>query len=172
MTANDMHDRRVALVRAAEAEVLDSNPSSIVTLLADSDTTGGALTSNRATFRQGADGAPPHYHSRCTEIFFVLNGSLQVLTGDQVVTLHKGDFLAVPPQTPHAFGAAAGADADVLVVFTPGMARFDYYRMLERVQRGEADPGEIPASQERFDNHYVDSPAWRQARSSGQATRP
>jgi len=31
------------------------------------------------------------------------------------------------------------------------------------VMRGEADPQEIKESSERFDNHYVDSPVWREA---------
>lgn len=44
---------------------------------------------------------------------------------------------------------------------SPGTARFDYYRLLDRVHRGEADPQEIADSQDRFDNHYVDSPVWR-----------
>jgi hypothetical protein len=45
------------------------------------------------------------------------------------------------------------------------MGWFDYYRLLDRVHRGEADPREIGESQERFDNHYVDSPLWRETRS-------
>jgi quercetin dioxygenase-like cupin family protein len=154
------------ITRSNEAEILDSDPNSVLALLADSGTTGGALTSNRTTFRHGANGAPPHFHTRASELFFVLSGSLQVLVDDGLITLGTGDTLVVPPNTPHAFGATAGEDADVLFVFTPGMDRFDYYRLLDRVQRGEADPKEIGASQERFDNHYVNSPVWRQARSA------
>lgn len=56
---------------------------------------------------------------------------------------------------------APGAQADILFTFTPGMARFDYLRLLGRVMRGEASPQEIADSSERFDNHYVDSPLWR-----------
>ena len=62
---------------------------------------------------------------------------------------------------PHAFAPAPGEEADVLVTFTPGIMRFDYYRLLERVYRGEADPEEIGASSEQFDNRYFDSPVWR-----------
>lgn len=40
-----------------------------------------------------------------------------------------------------------------------GMGRLDYLRLLGRVMRGEADAKEIAASAERYDNHYVDSPA-------------
>jgi mannose-6-phosphate isomerase-like protein (cupin superfamily) len=153
------------LVRASEAETLTGDPGGTIALLADSATTGGAITCNRSTFRAGADGAPPHFHTRASELFVVLSGSLQVLVGDRVDVLGQGDALLVPPRVPHAFGAVAGADADVLFVFTPGMDRFDYYRLLDRVHRGEADPREIGESQERFDNHYVDSPLWRETRS-------
>ncbi|MFC5147496.1 MULTISPECIES: cupin domain-containing protein [Streptomyces] len=154
------------LVRAAEATVLSDAPGSLITLLADSDTTGGAFTSNRATLAEGTAGAPAHFHTRATEFFFVLDGALEVLTGETVVTLEKNDFLAVPPGMPHAFAPAAGRSADALVVFTPGMGRFDYYRLLDRVARGEASVEEIKESAERYDNHYVDSPVWRAHRAA------
>ncbi|MFD4398278.1 cupin domain-containing protein [Kitasatospora sp. NPDC058397] len=150
------------LTRHAEAESC-ADPSSTMTLLADSAHTEGGFTSYRSTFAKGAVGAPAHFHTRAWELFFVIGGSLQVLVGEEVTILGEGDFLAVPPHTPHAFAAAPGAEADVLFVFTPGMDRFDYLRLLGRVMRGETDPGAIAASAGRFDNHYVDSPAWRAA---------
>ncbi|MFF4170487.1 cupin domain-containing protein [Streptomyces sp. NPDC001744] len=150
------------LTRAADAETT-ADPSSVMTLFADSDATGGGLTSYRSSFAKGAVGAPAHFHTRASEMFFVLGGSLQVLVGEELTVLEEGDFLLVPPHTPHAFAAAPGAAADVLFVFTPGMARFDYLRLLGRVMRGEASPEEIKASSERYDNHYVDSPVWRAA---------
>ncbi|MGW3987231.1 cupin domain-containing protein [Streptomyces sp. NPDC004830] len=150
------------LTRAAEAEQT-RDPSSVMTLLADSADTGGRLTSYRSTFAEGAVGAPAHLHTEAAELFFVLDGALQVLVGEEITVLRAGDFLLVPPHTPHAFAAAPGETADVLFVFTPGAGRFDYLRLLGRVMRGEAAPEEIAASSERFDNHYVDSPVWREA---------
>ncbi|WP_354644812.1 cupin domain-containing protein [Kitasatospora camelliae] len=150
------------LTRHADAETC-ADPSSVMTLLADSADTAGAFTSYRSTFAAGAAGAPAHFHTRAWELFFVISGALQVLVGEEVSILREGDFLAVPPHTPHAFAAAPGSEADVLFVFTPGMGRFDYLRLLGRVMRGEADPKEIAESSERFDNHYVDSPVWRAA---------
>ncbi|MGW1517212.1 cupin domain-containing protein [Streptomyces sp. NPDC002287] len=146
------------LTRAAEAEVC-ADPSSVMTLLADT----AGFTSYRSTFATGAVGAPAHFHTKATEIFYVISGSLQVLVGEELKVLEAGDFLAVPPHTPHAFAAAPGAEADVLFLFTPGMGRFDYLRLLGRVMRGEADPKEIAESGERYDNHYCDSPVWRAA---------
>ncbi|WP_330237507.1 cupin domain-containing protein [Streptomyces sp. NBC_00525] len=152
----------LVLTRHTEAETC-ADPSSVMTLLADTNSTTGGFTSYRSTFAKGAVGAPAHFHTKATELFFVIGGSLQVLIGEEVTVLEAGDFLAVPPRTPHAFAAAPNGEADVLFVFTPGMGRFDYLRLLGRVMRGEADPAEIAASAERFDNHYVDSPVWRAA---------
>ncbi|WP_328954780.1 cupin domain-containing protein [Kitasatospora purpeofusca] len=148
------------LTRAATAETT-SDPSSVMTLLADHGTDGSPVTSYRSTFAKGAVGAPAHFHTRASELFFVIGGKLQVLLDEKVETLESGDFLLVPPHTPHAFAAAPGSEADVLFVFTPGMPRFDYLRLLGRVMRGEASPQEIKDSSELYDNHYVDSPLWR-----------
>ena len=43
---------------------------------------------------------------------------------------------------------------------TTRMRRFDYYRLLERVNVGEAEVAEIGASSEEFDNHYAVSDIW------------
>ncbi|TDQ45512.1 cupin domain-containing protein [Actinorugispora endophytica] len=167
MSSTNTSTRSPLLVRADDAEVLEDGPTSLITLLADADATGGAVTANRATLRKGSPGAPPHRHTRAAELFFVLDGTLQVLAGEEILTLGAGDFLVVPPNLPHAFAPAPGEEAEVLVAFTPGTERFDYYRLLERVYRGEAEAREIGESSERFDNHYVDSPVW-----SRRAERP
>lgn len=147
------------LVRTQEAEVIQDGPTSLITLLADTP----GMTANLATFDKGSPGAPAHFHTRADEMFHVLEGTMRILLGEEIVTLETGDFLLVPARTPHAFAPAPDTEAKMLVVFTPGMDRFDYYRLLERVYRGEADVAELRATSERFDNHYVDSPVWREA---------
>ncbi|MFE3445111.1 cupin domain-containing protein [Nocardia sp. NPDC059180] len=150
------------LVRAESAATVQDGALSLITLLADADATGGALTANRATFEKGSPGAPAHFHAKATEMFLVLDGAMRILLGDEVVHLGKGDFLTVPPTVPHAFAPEPDSEAELLVVFTPGLHRFDYYRLLERVYRGEATVQEIRDSSELYDNHYVDSPTWRE----------
>ena len=148
------------LVRADHAETVIDGPTSLITLLADAPETGGAVTINRATLAVGSSGAPPHTHAGASESFFVLHGELQVLVDEKIVSLSQGDFLLVPPGTTHAFAPPRGKEADILVVFTPGMRRFDYYRLLERVHTGEAEVAEIASSSEEFDNHYAASDIW------------
>ncbi|MEV0801498.1 cupin domain-containing protein [Kribbella sp. NPDC050281] len=146
------------LVRAAEAEVL---PAAGVTLFADVADTGGHLTSHRSILRPGKDSAPPHQHQEASELFFVLTGSLRVLLGDDLITLAKGDFLVVPPNTPHAFEAAGDENTEVFFVLTHAKPRFDYYRLLERVYRGETDAAELAQTSDLYDNHYIESPTWQ-----------
>ncbi len=67
-----------------DAEVLEASG---VTLLADTPATDGHLTSHRSIFKPGKEGAPPHLHREASELFFVLKGSLRVLTGDDLITL-------------------------------------------------------------------------------------
>jgi uncharacterized cupin superfamily protein len=95
-------------------------------------------------------------------MFFVLGGRLRALAGDRVVTLDEGDFLLVPKRMPHAFATPDEVGADLLIVFTPAIAeRFEYFRLGERILRGQASPQEIFTSQDRFDNHFLESAAWQ-----------
>jgi mannose-6-phosphate isomerase-like protein (cupin superfamily) len=153
------------LIRAAEAEVLSASG---VTLFADVPDTNGHLTSHRSIFKPGKEGAPPHLHHEASELFFILTGALRVLTGDNLITLRPGDFLVVPPNTPHAFEAAGDEDTEVLFVLTHAKPRFDYYRLLEGVYRGETNPAELASTSNLYDNHYVESPAWTARKSSSE----
>ena len=146
-----------APVRGGAAEVLSGDPGSLITLLADPEHTAGLLTANRSLLRAGSAGAPAHQHQRSAEVFYLLGGALDVLVVDSVTTLSAGDLLVVPPHTTHAFAPTTDVHADVLVLFTPGTARFDYYRLLDRLHRGEATVADVQHSQDRFDNHYVPS---------------
>lgn len=152
-----------AVIRSVDAEVIGGPPSTGRMLL-DSSATGGALSTVRITLGEGADGAVPHTHTTASELFYVLDGRAQVLAGEKVVTLEQGDVAVVPPDVAHAFAAAPGSEADLLIVITPGVERFEHFRLLARLKTGEATLEELLESQERFDNHFLDSPAWKLAR--------
>ncbi|MFY4717447.1 cupin domain-containing protein [Streptomyces sp. LaBMicrA B280] len=148
-----------ALVREAGAEVVGGDPVA-VRLLADSGATGGALSTVRVTLAAGADGARPHVHHRSAEMFYLLDGAAEVLSGEDVVTAERGDLIVVPPDRPHAFAAVPGSTADLLVVIAPGVERFEYFRHLQRVRLGELGPESLLEVQERYDNHFLESAAW------------
>jgi quercetin dioxygenase-like cupin family protein len=151
------------VVRGAQAEVVGS-PAAKVKLLADSSATGGALSTVRVTLEKGVDGAQPHRHDKSAEMFYVLGGVVQVLSGSEIVRAEPGDVIVVPPRLPHAFSAERGSSADILIVITPGVDRFEYFRKLTRIARGEEPPESLRDVQELYDTYFLNSREWEAAR--------
>jgi uncharacterized cupin superfamily protein len=65
------------------------------------------------------DQAPPHVHYRSDEAFYVLDGELEVLEGDQRRILTTGELALIPAGTVHTFANRGPATARILVVMTP-----------------------------------------------------
>ncbi|MEW9549740.1 cupin domain-containing protein [Nonomuraea sp. NPDC050783] len=154
------------VVAAEDAEVVGLPAGGAFTLLADASDTAGTLGVNRLTLGRGRDGAKPHHHARSTEVFYVLDGELEFLLGEEVVTVSKGGLVVVPPRVPHAFGAVPGAEADLLAMLTPGVDRFGYFRQLARVQHGLEPFDNLLPEQERYDVHFVDAAGWLSMRAA------
>jgi hypothetical protein len=94
----------------------------------------------------------PHRHDHSSELFYILDGAF--------------DLLVVPPGMAHAFGAHRDSTAEALVIATPGIERFDYFRHVVRRREG-SEPAEVLLGlQDRFDTHFFDSAAWRRARTT------
>jgi mannose-6-phosphate isomerase-like protein (cupin superfamily) len=153
------------VVRAAGAEVIGRTPTTI-RLLADSVATGGALSTVQASLATGANGATPHHHAGSAELFYVLDGSAQLLSGERVVTANRGDLVVVPPGMTHAFAAAPGRDAEILIVIVPGVERFEYFRHLERIAYGKVPRESLLEVQDLYDTWFERSQAWDAARAT------
>jgi hypothetical protein len=70
----------------------------------------------------------------------------------------------VPPGLAHAFAARAGADTDLLIVITPGVERFEYFRHLARIVTGEVSPESLLEVQERYGTCFGASETRQRAR--------
>jgi quercetin dioxygenase-like cupin family protein len=151
------------VVRGASAEVVGSSTAK-VKLLADSSATGGALSTVHVTLEKGADGARPHRHDHSAEMFYVLGGVVQVLSGSEIVRAEHGDVIVVPPGLPHAFSAEHGSGAEILIVIAPGVERFEYFRKLTRIAQGKEQPESLREVQDLYDTYFLNSPEWEVAR--------
>jgi hypothetical protein len=76
----------------------------------------------------------------------------------------RGDVIVVPPRLPHAFAAARGKAADLLIVIAPGVERFEYFRKLTRIARGEEPPESLRDVQQIYDTYFSASREWEAAR--------
>jgi uncharacterized cupin superfamily protein len=108
----------------------------------------------------------PHRHDNSSELFYILDGAFDLLVADNVVTARTGDLLVVPPGVAHAFAAHRDSTAEALIIATPGIERFDYFRHVVRRRDGSEPPEVLLGLQDRFDTHFLDSPAWQRARAA------
>ncbi|MEU9805122.1 cupin domain-containing protein [Mycobacterium sp. NPDC050853] len=152
------------LVRDGEQEIVSTAAGNKTGLVMDADATGGAVSVLSIYLPKGADGAAPHFHTRSTELFYLVSGRLEILAGDRIEVLEQGDTLLVPRLMPHAFGATADSDASIFTVLSPGVQRFDYFRLLDRIVHNKADISELEAAPEMYDNHFTTSPVWAEGR--------
>ena len=102
--------------------------------LATGDRTGGLYGLYRWTFGEHESGPDPHFHRAITESFYVLEGSVRLYDGNGWVIASSGDFLHVPEGGLHGFRGSDGAR--MLLMFTPGAPREDYFETLAAVGRG------------------------------------
>jgi len=61
---------------------------------------------------------------------------------------------------PHAFSTQRAASAELLVVIAPGVERFEYFRQLTRIARGEKPPESLRDVQDLYDTYFLNSPEW------------
>lgn len=64
--------------------------------------TGGRYSLIHETLPRGS-GAPPHKHTWSDEHFYMLEGEITFLVGDEIKVGRTGDFVFVPRNTRHAF---------------------------------------------------------------------
>lgn len=76
-------------------------------------------------------GVAPHLHPRTSEMFYVLEGEMALQIEDQLVTAKPGQFVRIPPSTPHAFAVTTDT-CRVLNLYVPAL--FDDYISMTSVE--------------------------------------
>jgi quercetin dioxygenase-like cupin family protein len=107
-----------AFKRAPSLELSKWSMGIVTTHLAESDDTNGAFFLVESTLVPGTE-PPPHVHSQEDELFYVLEGELDVYVGRDVFKVEAGECIFLPRFQPHAF-VIRSARLRMLILFTPG----------------------------------------------------
>jgi mannose-6-phosphate isomerase-like protein (cupin superfamily) len=107
---------------------VNNNRGGGVGFLATGDLTGGHFGLYRYDMGPGPGGPDPHFHRTVTESFYVLSGTVRRFDGEHWVDAKPGDFHFTPVGGIHAFKNESGEPASMLILFTPGAPREDYFR--------------------------------------------
>jgi quercetin dioxygenase-like cupin family protein len=126
-------------------------PGDHYTFLATGEDTAGAYFVMEAFVPPGG-GPPPHIHRREDETFYLIEGEIEFLLGDETVTAGPGDFVSVPRGTVHRFRNAGTETARMILTFTPaGMERF----FEETLDRAPSSSQEAPDNVDEVAARYV-----------------
>jgi mannose-6-phosphate isomerase-like protein (cupin superfamily) len=91
-------------------------------------------------------GPPPHIHHREDESFYILEGELSILLGDQMLTAGAGSFVHVPKGMLHTYQNTGARPAKTLVILTPaGFEKF-WQDLGEPATSAESPPPLDPAA--------------------------
>jgi mannose-6-phosphate isomerase-like protein (cupin superfamily) len=139
------------VLRAGEGERHEMGPNSTL-IKATSDDTGGSFFFSETTIAPGFQGPPLHVHEKLHDMFYVLEGTLNVRIGDEEFEGGPGTFVCVPPGTPHKFSNQSDKPVRFLNFNTPGGWE-DYMRDLASAAAGgqTLTPQEIGAIASRYD---------------------
>ncbi|MFD4638954.1 cupin domain-containing protein [Lentzea sp. NPDC058436] len=118
--------------------------------LATTETTNGEFGLYRVMMKPKAGGPATHFHRTISESFFVLNGVVRLYNGDKWIEAGQGDFLHVPQGGLHAFRNDSDAPAEMLLLFTPGAPREEYFEKL-----GEIAKDDLTAFRVKHDSYFV-----------------
>ena len=87
-------------------------------------------------------GPGPHSHEANEELFYVVEGTMSFLVGEEWFEAPRGSFLRIPAGTTHDFENRSDALAGVLNVFLPG----GFEGMMPRLVAWAAEQGDAGRS--------------------------
>jgi quercetin dioxygenase-like cupin family protein len=130
------------LVPSGGGEVIDDAPWRRVEILADEKT----LAATWSRFGPHRDGADLHVHRLHTDLFYVLDGQLELRLGveDERITVPAGALVLVPPLVVHGFRNGTDADVSYLNLHAPGQRFAGYLRALRDGQPFSYDQHDPP----------------------------
>jgi mannose-6-phosphate isomerase-like protein (cupin superfamily) len=116
------------LVPPGGGDVVGDSADRRVEILSDDET----LAATWSRFSPGREGADLHVHHRHTDLFYVLEGELELKLGleDERVPIPSGTLARVPPLVVHGFRNGSDAEVRYLNLHAPGEEFAEYLRAL------------------------------------------
>ncbi|MBX9651157.1 MAG: cupin domain-containing protein [Xanthobacteraceae bacterium] len=111
-------------------------------VLADLEDTGGRWSMMEQLMPLGA-GPPPHKHLWSDETFYILDGEITFLHGDEIKTAGKGSFVNIARNTRHAFRVDSET-ARILNGYTPASMEAMVAELGKRTHDLTLPPSEPP----------------------------
>lgn len=126
----------------------------IVTVKAGSIDTAGTVSFHEGWHGPDDTGVPRHFHHHLDEMFYVLDGEMRFLVGEEETVAGPGTFVYIPHGTVHAWRPVGTGPVRQLVVVIPGGFE-GYFDEMQSLPPFEENPNAWRQLGERWDTHVV-----------------
>ena len=156
----------MSFFRAADTGPTFLGPGDIYTFLATEAETDGAYFVMEGLVPPGG-GPPPHIHHNQVETFYIVEGQMEIMLGNQVHEAKAGDFVHVSKGTPHRFINRSQKPAKMILTFVPAGDVVQFFReAFEQTTDRHAPPPPITdafiqrllETAERYDIEFLPPP--------------
>jgi quercetin dioxygenase-like cupin family protein len=128
-------------------------PGDRYTFLVTGAESGGAYFAMEAWVPPGG-GPPPHIHTREDETFYLLEGSMEFLLGEDRIMAGPGDFVNIPRGMVHCFRNTSDETSRMILTFTPaGIEGF----FEETLDSAPSDSEDVPDNVEEVAARYAEA---------------
>ncbi len=125
----------VDLRTVADHPLIGNGETSSLRMVAPGSATAGRYGLIEYRVSPHSPGAAPHYHRTFSESFYVLSGRLTVYAAGEWRPLGPGDLALVHEGGAHGFRNDGDEEAAFLILFTPGIARENFFGELAELRR-------------------------------------
>jgi mannose-6-phosphate isomerase-like protein (cupin superfamily) len=103
-------------------------------------------------------GPPPHVHSREEEGFYILEGEITILVGDQHLVAGPGVFANMPVGMPHSFKNEGSQSARMLISVAPAGLERMFFEFGVLLQEGSTTA--LPPTKEEIEKLLAVAPSY------------
>ena len=100
-------------------------------------------------------GVPPHVHSVEDEVLYILDGTFDVMIGEESYTARAGDCLNFVRGIPHGYANVGETNAKTLWFVSPGGSFEKFFDDLSQFPPGPPDPQEFTALCEKHGMKFL-----------------
>jgi mannose-6-phosphate isomerase-like protein (cupin superfamily) len=146
------------VIRPGEGrEIKIPGVAEISTVKAGGAETGGAVSIHEQWHGPDDTGVPRHFHKQLDEMYYVLEGEMRFLLGEEEIVAGPGTFLYIPHGTVHAWRPTGTGSVRQLLIAIPGGFE-GYLDEMQSLPAPEEDPEAWRGLNRRWDAEVVGPP--------------
>jgi quercetin dioxygenase-like cupin family protein len=98
-----------------------------------------------------------HYHNKIEEVFYVLEGELDLRCGERTLKGGPGTSVFIPPGATHSFGNSGSTMCRMLLIAAPPGHENYFDELSELAKAGKPDPEKLAKLRAKYDTMQIAS---------------